>query len=438
MSEHLSKQTIERYRHRELSAAELFALDDHVVVCALCQAETLNNEKSSVAIGQAISALQAESEWEDLHLEYQQLSDYVDDAVNEVERELADSHLEFCQTCRVELQELQTMKATLAELPAPQYSPGKTPNPWRRFSAWWQVPTIRKAVQVAAVIALGVTAVWIIVFYSRQPLEEARKQSSQPDRQDTTAANSSSLDQSASETTKPKFEPEEPNQVRPVADLIDGDRHIMLSGDDKLLGLESATTQTQSHVISALKSGRVGPPSFMAELKGRSGSLMGAASSEYGLLNPFATAVESRTPTFRWRSIDGAESYEVTIYGNDAKKIVASGPLTETKWRVNVPLERGRIFTWQVRANKKGAEILMPPPAAPEAKFKVIDAAKVEELTQIRRSNPHSHLLLGLAYANAGLLDDSARELQRLVAANPKSSVAKSLLRSVEAQKRSR
>ncbi|PYX30588.1 MAG: hypothetical protein DMG80_11910 [Acidobacteria bacterium] len=280
---------------------------------------------------------------------------------------------------------------------------------------------------MAAAIIVLVFGIVLVLLYSRRPAQQAREQSSEPQR-----------NQSAANNSPVAPTQEDQNNFQLTADLIDGDRHIMLSGDDKLLGLESASTQTQNEVISALKSGRVGAPSFMAELKGHSGSLMGAPSSEYGLLNPFATAVESRTPTFRWRAIDGAESYAVTIYGNDAKKIVASGPLTETKWRVNVPLERGRIFTWQVRANKKGAEILMPPPAAPEAKFKVIDAAKVEELTQIRRSDPHSHLLLGLAYASAGLLDDSARELRRLVAANPKSSVAKSLLRSVEAQKRPR
>src|SRR5207249_11386179 len=103
------------------------------------------------------------------------------------------------------------------------------------------------------------------------------------------------------------------------------------------------------------------------------------------------------------------------------------------KWRASPQLERGRIYTWQVRATRKGEEVLMPPPAAAEAKFRILDAAKAEELAQIRRREPRSHLALGIAYANAGLFADSARELRKLVAANPKSSVAKSLLRSVAA-----
>ena len=165
---------------------------------------------------------------------------------------------------------------------------------------------------------------------------------------------------------------------------------------------------------------------------------MGAGSSEYGLLNPVATAVESRTPTFHWRVIESSESYVVTIYDLDSKKIEASEPLAKTEWKANVPLERGRIYAWQVRATRKGEEVLMPPPAAAEAKFRIIDAAKAEALAQVRRSQARSHLVLGLAYADAGLLEESERELRKLVAANPKSSVARGLLRSVQAQRGSK
>ena len=122
----------------------------------------------------------------------------------------------------------------------------------------------------------------------------------------------------------------------------------------------------------------------------------------------------------------------------DAQKVAASAPLTETKWTMDARLERGRTYIWQVRASKQGVEVLMPPPAAPEARFRIIEAAKAEALAQVRHSQTRSHLVLGLAYADAGLLDDAERELRKLSAANPKSSVAKSLLRSVQAQKAAR
>jgi lipopolysaccharide biosynthesis regulator YciM len=71
----------------------------------------------------------------------------------------------------------------------------------------------------------------------------------------------------------------------------------------------------------------------------------------------------------------------------------------------------------------------MPP--APEAKFKVLEKSKAEELDRVRKSYPRSHLILGSLYERAGLLDDAEREFQSLVSANPKSTVARKLLRNV-------
>jgi hypothetical protein len=45
-------------------------------------------------------------------------------------------------------------------------------------------------------------------------------------------------------------------------------------------------------------------------------------------------------------------------------------------------------------------------------------------------------LLLGLRYAQAGLLEDAEREFRALLAANPRSSIAKNLLRHTEALRR--
>ena len=434
MSLHLSEQDLKRYLNRDLSPADILALDDHLRNCVSCQTEAREDPEIQNAIELVLSQLRADTDRGDSHLLYQEMADYVDNTLSDVEREIADGHLDYCQNCKVEVEDLVRARARLSLLPDKLYSPREVPNLWQRLAALWQLPSIRIPAQAAAVIVLVALIAWAVILYSQKHAEEARIQSGQKDK----VVAGSSPSRSPESITTDRSSPEQESNARLVVDLIDGDHHVTLNSEDKLLGLESASVQTQNKVLSALKSGRVGSPSFMAELKGRSGRLMGTGSSDSGLLNPIATAVESRTPTFRWRAIDGAESYAVTIYGSDAKKVIASGPLTKTKWTVSTPLERGRIYSWQVRATRKGDEVLMPPPAAPEAKFRVVDAAKAEELAQIRHSNTRSHLMLGLAYANAGLLEDSARELRKLVAANPKSLVARSLLRSVENQKGSR
>ena len=280
---------------------------------------------------------------------------------------------------------------------------------------------------MAVAIILVVFVIWLVMLYSRRPVQQAQEHPGAIER-----------NQAAPNNSPVAPPPEEQKNVRLAADLIDGDSHITLSVDDKLSGLESASSQIQNEVALALKSGRVKASPSIADLKGQSGKLMGAGSSDYGLVSPVAMVIESRTPIFRWRAIVGAENYVVTIYDLNSKKIAESVPLTETKWKANAPLERGHIYTWQVRASKQGEEILMPPPSAPEAKFRIIDAAKAEELAQARRAHAGSHLVLGLICADAGLLDESEQELRKLVAANPESSIAKSLLRSVEAQKSSK
>jgi hypothetical protein len=86
-----------------------------------------------------------------------------------------------------------------------------------------------------------------------------------------------------------------------------------------------------------------------------------------------------------------------------------------------------------VKAIKDGQEVTSPRPPAPEAKFRVLDQAKVNELARAKRTYPTSHLTLGLLYAEAGLLKESEQELRALQKANPTSDLARTLLRQVQA-----
>src|SRR5262249_17270491 len=81
-------------------------------------------------------------------------------------------------------------------------------------------------------------------------------------------------------------------------------------------------------------------------------------------------------------------------------------------------------------ALKKGKEIVSPPPNSPEAKFKVLDQSKANDLKRARPYN--SHLALGALFAQAGMLEDAEHEFQLLVKANPDSATAQKLLKSVK------
>jgi hypothetical protein len=354
------------------------------------------------------------------------MANYVDDDLTDVDREIVNSHLAFCSNCKAEVQDLLAMKVTLAALPRTENSPRTPSGFWTRLAKLWQLPSIRIPVQAAAAVVLVIVIVWVAVLYSRRHSEEARTKSSQ---QDQTITSNSGTPPPEPGTKNP---PPEPHGAPLVVELVDGNGRVALDSDDKLSGLESAPLQIQNEVRSALKRQHVNEPPFVTSLKGESGTLMGGKRTEYGLLNPIATVVESTKPTFRWNAVAGAENYTVTIYDARLGKVLTSGPVLKNIWKANSALARGRTYSWQVRAIKEGREVLMPPPGAPDAKFRIIEQNKLQELQLARKSHAKSYLVLGVVYAEAGLLDESERELQKLLDANPKSSVARSLLRSVK------
>src|SRR5262245_24142142 len=165
---------------------------------------------------------------------------------------------------------------------------------------------------------------------------------------------------------------------------------------------------------------------------------MGAGGdAAFVLLDPVGRIVTDDRPTFRWRPLNGAISYKLTVTDPEAgyKEVAASPELRETKWTVDRPLERGRIYTWQVIARADGREVKAPAPNR-EAKFKLLEQARADEITRAEKVYAGRRLALGLLYAQAGLLDEAEREIKALVAANPQSPVAKNLLRDLRARRR--
>src|SRR5262249_3663908 len=142
-------------------------------------------------------------------------------------------------------------------------------------------------------------------------------------------------------------------------------------------------------VIEALKNGRPEIPNNLSELRGKSSKLMGGDNAErFNLEEPVGKVILSNRPTLRWQPLNGAESYTVTIVDprDNPADPVKSPPIEQTTWQVDRPLRRGRIYTWQVEATKNGAQIIAPRPEAPQAKFKVLEQHKADEIAQVKKN----------------------------------------------------
>lgn len=161
-----------------------------------------------------------------------------------------------------------------------------------------------------------------------------------------------------------------------------------------------------------------------------------ASGAKFSVLDPAGSVLLTDRPTFRWSELEGATGYVVEVYDAGFNLVASSPRLDARTWSAPQTLARGKVYSWQVTAFKDGQEIKSPRPPAPQARFRILDRAKADELARARRAYPSSHLTLGLLYARAGLLKEAEQELRLLQRANPDSEIARGLLRQVQALRR--
>ena len=150
------------------------------------------------------------------------------------------------------------------------------------------------------------------------------------------------------------------------------------------------------------------------------------------MLEPVGNVLLTDRPAFRWSAMEGATGYVVEVYDDQFKLVASSPQLTIAHGPHRNHLARGNVYSWQVKAIKDGQEITSPRPPAPQAKFRILDQAKANELARAKRAYASSHLTLGLLYAEAGLLKEAEQEFRLLHRANPNSDLARTLLRQVQ------
>jgi hypothetical protein len=173
-------------------------------------------------------------------------------------------------------------------------------------------------------------------------------------------------------------------------------------------------------------------PESVQELRGNEKILMGNQDAKsFHVSNPVGVVVESTNPEFHWSAIPGAK-YVVRVYDAQYNSVASSPTLSESNWKLVEPLQRGKIYVWNVTATVGNHETRAPAPPSPEAKFRILEQSKLKELNSIRAQYPQSHLLLGLAYAKFGLMDEAVKEFKELKQQNPDSMLADKLLASLK------
>ena len=417
--EHLTQKQVEDYSLHQLSAADLLAVSDHLDECEVCRVRVEGALSGDVAFLAMHEEAFGENGFESAHLTAGQTADYVDQNLAGETLQLIDDHLSGCEQCALAVADLRAFSNEVAPSldrpfgPAPVSAGG-----WRqRFASLFKLGPL----PVFGAAALGVlvlsTIAWLVW---RTPQEQ---------RQEVVVVTPTPTPTVSQPSPSP-----EPQVVPVVAQLNDGEGVLSLDQEGKLSGVDTLPPAYQDRVKKALTSQRIERSSQLQGLTRPSSSLMGSENQarEFSVLEPVGSVSLTDRPAFRWSAMEGATGYVVEVYDDQFKVVTSSPQLTSRSWTAAQSLPRGKVYSWQVKAIKDGQEITSPRPPAPQAKFRILDQSKANELARAKRAYSSSHLTLGLLYAEAGLLKEAEQEFRLLLRANPNSDLARNLLRQVQ------
>lgn len=430
MTAHLTARQIEDFNARSASPAELLSTMNHIASCEACREQLSSERKTRAAVESLRTNLYRQAEGN--HLSYEELARCVDDRLSQADRKVVETHLEVCSPCAAELADLRAFRAEMTTYPQTGRASASSQTFRKKIAAFFRAPSFRIPIQLAAAAAVLLLFVSIATLVLRKEnagpeISELQQTDEAPPQQNANTAPPQTVSPNAAPTSE-------------IAEAIqDGGGVVSLDKEGNVTGIESLPAAYQKEIKTALINKRIERSSELQGLIGRTGVLMGTG-DEAGssLIGPVGTIVRTDRPTLRWKALKGATSYVVAVYDSSFNKVASSEAQPGTQWSPASALKRGETYSWQVTAIKDGRELVSPAPPAPDAKFKILDGAKTRELEQARRTYPDSHLVLGILYQRAGLLDDAEREFKTLTAANPKSQTARKLLNDLKSLRRSR
>ena len=112
--EHLTPKQVAGYSRRELPAAELLAVSDHLGACDACRRQVesaLSNDAAFVALHEETFS---ENGLSGAHLTAEQTADYVDKNISGEALQLVNDHLAGCEHCALAVADLRAFRNEIA------------------------------------------------------------------------------------------------------------------------------------------------------------------------------------------------------------------------------------------------------------------------------------------------------------------------------------
>jgi hypothetical protein len=210
-----------------------------------------------------------------------------------------------------------------------------------------------------------------------------------------------------------------------------GARHDNTQLSDEIAALPD---DLRSAVSATIQHGKLQFPTDVGRARRHASSPTGApaANTTFALLGPFGEATSDTRPEFSWQALPGATHYSVAIVDTALHPVQHSGKLRKTVWRPKRPLRPGRTYLWQVTATLHGgSRVVASEPAPSEAVLRIVPVKLTDEMARFRKDHQDSHLVLGALYAQAGMLTESEDELKKVPPGDSSYRTARTLLESL-------
>ncbi|HYN25450.1 MAG TPA: hypothetical protein VES69_10450 [Pyrinomonadaceae bacterium] len=437
----MSTSLMERFCLSALPEAELTTITEHLTECQPCHqrfADTLGHQRGSAPTR---FTLAPEFWLGHEHVDFEQLVAVADNKLDAIEREIIDTHVNICVTCREDVRSFLAFRDQIEPELRVHYGPTAQEPPREGFS-WWTgwLGLSWKPIYAAAIVLMGIGLIigglflkWRSDnFEARQtPTPNVNLDAPQTPTPDNRAANA------VSPPPTPNASPlEKPNSTAALVALSDGVAMVTLDRRGNISGLDDVPAPVRDEIAKVLLSERIERPSILKDLAGEESTLRGSNRGQsFKLISPARTVILSDQPTFEWERVSGASSYRVYVGDSSGHEVKRSEELSseQTQWVLPTPLKRGEVYAWTVIAVVDRKEIVSPGPASPEMKFQILSASNLQQLNKLKKTR--SHLALGVFYASAGMIAEAEREFATLVRNNPRSQHANKLIRAIQSWK---
>jgi hypothetical protein len=235
------------------------------------------------------------------------------------------THLDACEACRAELEDLRIFKSNSTGLPGSKPVGRELDRRKRRRRL--------QSSLVAAGATICVAAIAAVLWWGH---EKSR----------TSKASVAAID-THSATAAPK------GTMKPVATLANATAGMQSRGTTPTGIQPSATILLRGRAPMP----PAGPP----------------VNTRFALLGPFGEAVSETRPEFIWQPLAGAAHYSVVIVDEGLHPVQRSHALRTTVWRPRRPLRRGHTYLWQVTATLRGGTKVVAS-APSEARLRIAPA----------------------------------------------------------------